>query len=264
MEFRFTVLPSLSPVDLIKNDAGQVNLEGGLAVSDERRERTENTGTGEKGAEIFGYQLSEKQLWWVVAGLLVALVGLSAMTLGQTRSGRNSGAPSVEQPGSGMPEPAAPAAGGTESALSSTEQQVAADTALSEQAAALSQQAEAVLSTVAGAGEVKVQVYLAQSETLRYVREESVDRQETEERDAEGGTRSIEQENRSSSVVTGQSGTGGGPVVKSVEAPVIRGVVVMATGASDSTVKQRLVNAVSVLFDLRPGQMLVVPAEGGD
>lgn len=118
-----------------------------------------------------------------------------------------------------------------------------------------------ILSQIAGAGDVAVAVWLETSATYVYGYDQTQSSQETEEHDANGGTRVVTETNSTMSAVVVSQGSVSQPVVVRVDLPPVRGVVVVATGASDARVKAVLSQAVQTLLGLPAHQVVVLPGK---
>jgi stage III sporulation protein AG len=109
-----------------------------------------------------------------------------------------------------------------------------------------------ILSQVQGVGRVDVMItYETTSENVpAYDTKRNLNR--TEEKDGDGGTRSIEQEEFDSALAYEESNLGGGktPVILKELEPKVRGVLVVAEGAENISVRERIRGAVSVVLDI--------------
>ena len=104
-------------------------------------------------------------------------------------------------------------------------------------------------------GEVDVMITYESSTEVIPASNITESNQVTEEKDAQGGTRTTVQEDMSKNVVT----SGGNQdliVIKEIK-PQIRGVMVVAKGAGDIRVKTELVEAVKTIFQI-PGYRVMV------
>ncbi len=122
-----------------------------------------------------------------------------------------------------------------------------------------------ILSGVEGVGRVRVEVTLDAGPRVSYHEETRSTDSDTAEADAEGGTREIVEstEERSLSVVR-SSGGEEIPVVREVEPGQIRGVLVVAEGASDPRVRAELSGAVATLLDVGVHRVTVLVGKGGE
>lgn len=110
---------------------------------------------------------------------------------------------------------------------------------------------QSVLSQIQGVG--KTDVMITYNTTRENVPAYDINKNQssTEEKDSEGGTRSIRQEEYDSSVVF-EDGSGGGkiPVILKELEPEVKGVLVVAEGAGSIEVRERILNAVAVVLDI--------------
>jgi len=119
-----------------------------------------------------------------------------------------------------------------------------------------------ILSKIEGVGEVEVMItYETSAEVVPAVNiTKSV--QTTEENDKQGGTRKINQENITESVVTVSSeGYVHSPIVIKEIKPIVRGVIVVAEGAQDPRIKNELVEAVTTIFQIKSSKVKVYGKE---
>lgn len=119
------------------------------------------------------------------------------------------------------------------------------------------QQLKHILSQMKGVGEVEVMVtYESSSEVVPAINT-TRSSQLTEEKDAQGGTRTTKQEDQSESIITSSNGTAGQVIVLKEIKPQIRGVVVIAEGAGDIAVKTELIEAVKTIFQIPAHKVMV-------
>ena len=112
----------------------------------------------------------------------------------------------------------------------------------------------ATLSQIEGAGDVEVMI--TYESTSEIVPAFSVDRQTTTITDnRESGTSTTNTENTQSEVVTVGGNGGSSALILKEISPKIRGVIVVAEGADDITVRLNLLNAVQTLLNVGPRQV---------
>ena len=128
-------------------------------------------------------------------------------------------------------------------------------------AAWLEQRLTEALSQVAGVGEVRVMITLSSSSELVIERERPVSRSVTNEADAQGGTRVINQVETGDSVVYSSEGSDTEPYVIKTLPPQIEGVLVVAEGAGSVTVNRTVTAIVQALFDVESHKVSVVRME---
>jgi stage III sporulation protein AG len=120
-----------------------------------------------------------------------------------------------------------------------------------------------VLGQIAGAGEVSVRVYLGSGPRYEYAQKTSTNARTTEEKDQAGGVRTITErdEGQEVTVVRNDSIRKEEPIILVRHEPEIRGVLVLATGAGDSAVREALSLAVQTALGL-PAHRVEVLAKG--
>jgi len=123
---------------------------------------------------------------------------------------------------------------------------------------------EEILSQINGVGKVDVLVtYSSSREIVPYSDVKKSD-EITEEKDSAGGTRKINQSSYESQIAYEDSGSGvKKPIILKELLPEVKGVVVVAEGASDPLVKECLINAVKVLLDVPVHKIQVFERKGG-
>lgn len=119
---------------------------------------------------------------------------------------------------------------------------------------------KSILSQVQGVGKVDVMItYETTSENVpAYDIKKNSSR--TEEKDGDGGSRSIEQEEYDSKLAYEESVPGGEktPVIIKELEPKVRGVLVVAEGAESVIMKERICSAVSVVLDIPAHKVEVI------
>jgi stage III sporulation protein AG len=108
-----------------------------------------------------------------------------------------------------------------------------------------------ILSEIQNAGKVSVMITLKSGGEIIPAKDESISDKTTNEKDMEGGTRTINEKNTSDQVVfmNDQGGTSKPLVLKEVN-PDIKGVIIVAEGAKDPKVKLQLTEAVQTVLDV--------------
>lgn len=116
-----------------------------------------------------------------------------------------------------------------------------------------------ILQKVVGVGEVEVLVTIESTEET-IIHSNSKDTQHiTNEKDQNGSTRHITEISRSGEVVLYEASGGQTPIVLKKIKPRIRGVVVVAKGAENLTVKQMIAEAVGRGLDVPAHRISVLP-----
>jgi len=117
-----------------------------------------------------------------------------------------------------------------------------------EYAESLEHKLEEILSSVAGAGEVKVMVTLRMSAERVLARETNTSLSTISENDGAGGTRESKTHTENESVVRGRSADE--PFVLSERSPVVEGVIIIAKGGDDIHVKDALTRAAFTVLGI--------------
>jgi len=109
---------------------------------------------------------------------------------------------------------------------------------------------EGILSQINGAGSVSVMItYVSGNEKVPAF-DIKQNENDTQEKDSNGGTRSIRQHDSERSVVFEEGSGSKRPVIVKELQPEVKGVIVVAEGAADSVVKESLGRAVQVLLNV--------------
>lgn len=118
---------------------------------------------------------------------------------------------------------------------------------------------ENTLSYVEGAGEVRVLITLKESEEKIVEKDGPEKLTDTAENDSAGGNRTVtESQTEKTTVYTiDESGNSVPYVVKTIP-PMVEGVVVVAQGADQITVRQNIIEVIQVLFDIDMNKITVV------
>ena len=119
----------------------------------------------------------------------------------------------------------------------------------------LSQKLTAYLKQMDGAGEVEAWVTLKSGEQEVLYEEKSSQTTSLSEADSQGGTREETTEDVTRTVIYGADGN---PYVVQTTLPEVQGVLVLAEGGDNSTVRLDIVEAVQVLFGLDAHKIKVV------
>lgn len=114
------------------------------------------------------------------------------------------------------------------------------------------------LSRMADVGNVKVMITLKESGELVLEKDTVTTRSATEEKDAQGGSRSVNESTYEENSVYSEDGTHKEPYVVKVHAPKIEGVLVVAEGAGSGTVNRTIVEIAQALFGVEAHKVVVV------
>ncbi len=124
--------------------------------------------------------------------------------------------------------------------------------------AALAADLERILSQVEGAGPVQVSITLSSDGLRSYARNTKTEHRVTQEADRMGGDREVTEANQNSDIAI----SGGAALLVEDSAPQVGGVLVVAEGAADNRVKERLTDATTVLLNVSPHQVRVETRKG--
>lgn len=118
---------------------------------------------------------------------------------------------------------------------------------------------ENTLSYVEGAGEVKVLITLKESEEKIVEKDGQEELSDTAENDAAGGNRTVGESRieRTTIYTIDERGNSVPYVIKTIP-PMVEGVVVIAQGADQIMVRQNIIEAIQVLFDIDMNKITVV------
>ena len=121
----------------------------------------------------------------------------------------------------------------------------------SDEVAELENRLVEILGEIQNAGKVSVMITLKSGGEIIPAKDESISDKTTNEKDMEGGTRTINEKNTSDQVVfmNDQGGPSKPLVLKEVN-PDIKGVIIVAEGAKDPKVKLQLTEAVQTVLDV--------------
>lgn len=109
---------------------------------------------------------------------------------------------------------------------------------------------EEILSKIQGVGEVKVCINYSESSEVVAMFDENSSTSTTEETDTEGGVRKIEQTETNKNVIYEENDGKKTPITTKIIKPKIEGAIITAKGASNSTVKTNIIQAVEALTGL--------------
>ncbi len=108
-----------------------------------------------------------------------------------------------------------------------------------------------LLSQIQGVGKVDVMITYSATQENVPAYDTKKNQSSTDEKDSEGGTRTISQEELDNTMVYEDGADGGKvPVILKKLEPEVKGVLVVAEGANSVEVRERLCNAVRVVLDI--------------
>jgi len=120
-----------------------------------------------------------------------------------------------------------------------------------------------LLEHVVGVGHVEVMVTIDSTEELIVYRNVDERQQSTEERDSHGATRHITDVTRNGKLEMYEVSGGKQPIILKKINPRIRGVVIVAEGAENATVKKLVRDTVSRGLDVPTHRISIVPRKQG-
>lgn len=109
-----------------------------------------------------------------------------------------------------------------------------------------------ILNKIDGAGDVDVMITYDSSEEIQPAFNSNQTTETTEEKDAQGGERTVTTSSENKTMITSESKN---PVVIKTTEPRIKGVIVVASGAGDPNVKQTLYSAVQTSLQVAGHQV---------
>lgn len=120
-------------------------------------------------------------------------------------------------------------------------------------------QLKEALDTIAGVDDVTVVVNVDATEKKVMEKNTKMQSQTTDETDRDGGKRKVEDQSSEEELVTIQNGDKEVPIVIETKKPEIRGVLVVAKGAENITVKKWIIEAVTRALDVPSHRVSVMP-----
>lgn len=136
---------------------------------------------------------------------------------------------------------------------------IAGDDDFSSIETALEGKTKEILEKIVGVGAVDVLVTIDSTEEIVVQRNIKDSQELTEESDADGGKRHITQYTRDGQIVTYEASGSEQPIVTKKIKPKVRGVLVVARGAENKTVKSLIVDAVEKGLNVPAYRISVVP-----
>ncbi|MGL6105381.1 stage III sporulation protein AG [Romboutsia sp.] len=109
-----------------------------------------------------------------------------------------------------------------------------------------------ILAQIKGVGDLDVMITFESSEEIQPAYNSNSTTEKTQEKDKQGGERTVTTSSENKTMITSSSN---GPIVIKTNEPKIKGVLVVASGASDPTVKENLYNAVQVALQISGHQV---------
>jgi len=109
---------------------------------------------------------------------------------------------------------------------------------------------ETILSTIKGVGKVNVFINYSETSSTQAMYDETTTTSTTEETDSSGGVRNVISTETQREVIYSEESGDKKPVTEKVLMPTIQGAIITAEGASSSSVKTNIVNAVQAATGL--------------
>lgn len=121
------------------------------------------------------------------------------------------------------------------------------------------EQIKDALESMSGVKDVTVVVNLEATEMKVFEKNTVTQKQVTDETDREGGQRTVEDTSKDEQIVIYRDGEKEVPIVQQTKKPIVRGVLVVAKGADNITVKKWIVEAVTKTLDIPSHRVAVMP-----
>lgn len=125
----------------------------------------------------------------------------------------------------------------------------------------LEERLKEILEKMVGVGKVDVMVTIESTEEKVVERNMNTSESITDENDKNGGTRHITTVTSDGQVVLYQASNGQQPLITKIINPRIRGVLIVAEGAEDATVRKLIIQAVEKGMNVVPTRISVVPSK---
>lgn len=122
----------------------------------------------------------------------------------------------------------------------------------------LEEKLQKILSKISGAGDVDVMITFEASEELQPAYNNNSTTEKTEEKDAQGGERTVTTSSENNTMITSN---GSSPVILKTTEAKIKGVLVIASGANDSKVKETLYSAVQTALQVEGHQVQIISSK---
>ncbi len=126
---------------------------------------------------------------------------------------------------------------------------------------ALEERIKKIIERIVGVNGVEVMVTIESTEELVVYQNEKDVQQITEENDRNGARRHITEVSQSGEIVFVERGSSQQPVVLKTVRPKVSGVVVVAGGSENPTVRQLIIDAVQKGLNVPPHRISVVPGK---
>lgn len=125
----------------------------------------------------------------------------------------------------------------------------------------LEQDLEDILSKISGTGHVKVLLTYSESSQIVPVSNQKYKETQTQENDKSGGTRTIEETDKTVEIIYQENNGQKELVTQKVIMPKIEGALILAKGANNASVKTNIIQAVEALTGLATHKIQVLQME---
>lgn len=116
-----------------------------------------------------------------------------------------------------------------------------------------------ILSQVKGAGSVVISITLENAGSQEHARNVIKENKIVQEKDTGGGVRTTTESKESEQILMSRENGADRPVMVKETKPTIKGILVIADGANDSTVKANLTKAIEAGMGVAPYKITVLP-----
>lgn len=116
-----------------------------------------------------------------------------------------------------------------------------------------------ILSQVKGAGSVVISITLENAGSQEHAKNVIKENKTIQEKDTGGGVRTTTESKESEQILMSRENGADHPVMVKETKPTIKGILVIADGANDSTVKANLTKAVEAGMGVAPYKITVLP-----
>ena len=121
---------------------------------------------------------------------------------------------------------------------------------------------ERILSKISGVGKVKVMITYSESSTYQPIYNENLKLSNTIEKDEQGGTRTISEQDNEKEVVYKENNDGTKePITKNIISPKIEGAIVAAEGADSAETKTNIIQAIEAVTGIPTHKIQVFKLE---
>ena len=114
----------------------------------------------------------------------------------------------------------------------------------------LEEKLEYILSKIQGVGEVKAFINYSESSQIIAMYNETTKTSNTEESDASGGTRKIQETDSQKDIIYQEDNGEKTPITQKVIQPKVEGAIITAKGAGNTTIKANIIQAVEAVTGL--------------